>query len=78
MLTTDAFYRLPKVHQRIAFEVAAGQTNASIAKKMHLSPSTIANYLSQMYEQVGCPNRTSLAGQLGTIITAHQEVSSNA
>ena len=78
MLTADSFQGLPKVYQLIALEVAAGKSNKTIGKKMNLAPSTVANYLSRTYEQTGCPNRTSLAGQLGTLFSANQEVGRHA
>ena len=77
MPTPTTFAGLPTACWEIAMEVAAGQTNAAIAKKTHLSPSTVANYLSRMYEQLECPNRTSLAAKISTIVFKSQEYPSH-
>jgi DNA-binding NarL/FixJ family response regulator len=78
MRAPSTFAGLPTACWDIAMGVAAGETNAAIAKKTHLSPSTVAAYLSRMYEQAGCPNRTALAAQIGTIVSKNQEYPSHA
>lgn len=42
--------------------VGDGLSNAEIAEKLHLAPSTIKTYVSRLLTRLERPNRTSLAG----------------
>lgn len=42
-------------------ELTSGDTNAEIAKRLGISPTTVRDYIQQMLEMTGLQNRTSLA-----------------
>ncbi|MCD9624515.1 AAA family ATPase [Rhabdothermincola salaria] len=46
---------------RILVEVSHGATNHQIARRLHLSPKTVANQLSRVYRKLGVSSRTEAA-----------------
>jgi len=47
--------------KQILFMVASGKTNKEIGQEIHLSPSTVRNYVSTILQKLNIPNRTAAA-----------------
>lgn len=62
--TTGLLARLSPAQRRVASALAGGGTNAEIANQVHLSPSTVAWHLGNMYEQLHLKNRAELIARL--------------
>jgi DNA-binding NarL/FixJ family response regulator len=59
--TTSAKTRLAPQEQRIVALVAEGKTNKEIALALALSPKTVKNYLSNVFEKLGIQRRSQAA-----------------
>jgi two-component system response regulator DevR len=57
----DAFRELSPRELDVLGEVARGETNAVIGRKLNLSEKTVRNYVSRMLEKLGLSNRIELA-----------------
>ena len=63
-MTTDppVVADLTPVLRSIAVEIARdGATNATIGRRVHLAPGTVAIYVGRILAATGMPNRTALA-----------------
>ncbi len=52
---------LTPTEQAVAFEIAAGRTNAEAADKLFVAPSTIKTHLEHIYDKLGIRTRAALA-----------------
>jgi DNA-binding CsgD family transcriptional regulator len=61
---TPVRYGQPLTRQEIATvrHVAGGQTNAAIARALHLSEDTVKSHLLRVYRKLGATNRAHAAG----------------
>lgn len=52
---------LTPAERRVALEVAAGATNAEVARRLHISGNTVATHLKRIYSKLGIGSRKQLA-----------------
>jgi DNA-binding CsgD family transcriptional regulator len=55
---------LTPAQARVAELVAAGSTNAEIARELHMSPRTVESHLTRVYREHGVTSRSQLAAAL--------------
>jgi non-specific serine/threonine protein kinase len=54
--------RLSRREHEVAELVAQGLSNAAVARRLHLSPATIASHVSHILEKLGFSSRVEIAG----------------
>lgn len=69
-----ASHELTDHERRILRHVAAGGTNAAIARRLHLTPCTVQTELAGIYRKLGARNRApavAIAAHAGFITLDH-------
>lgn len=64
--------RLTVRESQVVLLLAAGRTNAEIARELGLSPRTVARHLSQIFDKVGIRTRAGVVGNLLTGALGHE------
>lgn len=62
---------LTPAQTRVAELVAAGSTNAEIARQLHMSPRTVESHVSRVFRAHGVRSRTQLAAALAPLAGRH-------
>jgi DNA-binding CsgD family transcriptional regulator len=67
--------RPPTTRQREVLDLlAAGSSNAEIARRMDISPQTVRTHLQQIYARLGVSNRTEAVAAAGSLAAAPRPV----
>ena len=59
--TSEGLLKLTNREMQIACLVRQGACNKQIARRLRISPYTVASYLKRMFPKLGCTSRTELA-----------------
>lgn len=65
--TSDGLLRLTNRELQIACLVKEGACNKQIARRLRISPYTVASYLKRMFPKLGCTSRAELAAIVATV-----------